>query len=276
VSSGALVLVGTPIGNLADLSPRARDALTNADVIACEDTRRTGKLLELSGVGRKPLLVINDHTEASRIAEVLDRIARGERVAVVTDAGMPGISDPGERLVRAVAAAGHAIDMVPGPSAVVSALVLSSLPTGRFVFEGFLPRRGSVRAERLAELARETRTIVLYEAPHRLRALLDDLAKAMGGDRPVALAREMTKLHEAVWRGSLADAVAFHADVEPRGEYVVVVGGAPDADAADDDTIRAALSRAIAEGSSTRDAVAEVADVLGVPKRRVYDLAIRG
>jgi 16S rRNA (cytidine1402-2'-O)-methyltransferase len=167
------------------------------------------------------------------------------------------------------------VEVVPGPSAVVSALALSGLSTGRFVFEGFLPRRGSARTERVAELASERRTLVLYEAPHRLRQLLDDLATGLGRDRPVAIARELTKLHEEVWRGSLADAITFHGEVEPRGEYVVVVGGAPEPDEADDDAIRDALARSRADGLSTRDAVAEVASALGVPKRRVYGLATR-
>ena len=276
MTSGALVLVGTPIGNLADLSPRARDALATADVIACEDTRRTGRLLELSGIDRRPLLVINDHTEASRVREVVDRVAAGERVVVVTDAGMPGISDPGERLVRAVAAAGLRVEVVPGPSAVVSALVVSGLPAGRFVYEGFLPRKGSGRSARLRALADEQRTAVLYEAPHRVAATLADLAQACGDDRPVALVRELTKLHEEVWRGTLAGAVARVADVEPRGEYVLVLGGAPELEVADDEAIRVALAHERTSGSSTKDAVAAVAELLGVPKRRVYDLATRG
>lgn len=273
--SGALVLVGTPIGNMGDLSPRARDALTNADVIACEDTRRTGRLLELSGVGRRPMLVINDHTEASRVREVVERVARGERVAVVTDAGMPGISDPGERLVRAVAEAGHPVEVVPGPSAVVSALVVSGLPAGRFVFEGFLPRKGSGRSQRLRSLADEPRTAVLYEAPHRVAATIADLADACGAQRRVALVRELTKLHEDVWRGTLADAVRHVGEVEPRGEYVVVLDGAPEAPDAEDEAIVAALAVERDGGSSTKDAVAAVADLFGVSKRRVYDLATR-
>jgi 16S rRNA (cytidine1402-2'-O)-methyltransferase len=275
MSRGALVLVGTPIGNMGDLSPRARDELARADVIACEDTRRTGRLLELGGVGHKPLLVINDHTEAARVGEVLDRVARGERVVVVSDAGMPGISDPGERLVRAAAEAGLSVVVVPGASAVVSALVLSGLPTGRFVYEGFLPRRGSGRSKRLRVLAGETRTAVLYEAPHRLRATLDDLLAMCGAERRIALVREMTKLHEEVWRGTLAAAVTRSAEVEPRGEYVIVLEGAPEPDDVDDDTIRRAVERELATGSSTKDTVELVADLLGVPKRRVYDLAVK-
>jgi len=274
--SGALVLVATPIGNMGDLSPRARDELVRADVVACEDTRRTGRLLELAGIGRRPLLVINDHTEASRVRDVVERVARGERVAVVTDAGMPGISDPGERLVRAVAAAGHPVEVVPGPSAVVSALVVSGMPAGRFVFEGFLPRKGSGRAGRLDALSTEPRTVVLYEAPHRLASTLADLARACGGARRVALVRELTKLHEEVWRGTLIDAIAHVDLVEPRGEHVVVLEGAPEAPSADDATIVGALEQERAAGSSTKDAVATVASALGVPKRRVYDLATRG
>src|SRR5436309_5422521 len=189
---GALVLVATPIGNLSDLSPRAVEALRTADAICCEDSRRTGRLLEHAGVERRaPFLVVNDHTEAARIGEVLVRLGRGERIAVVTDAGTPGISDPGERLVRAAIATGHAVEVVPGPSAAIAALVASGLPTGRFVFEGFLPRKGSGRTARVTELGAETRTVVLYEAPHRLARTLADLAGACGPDRRVAVAREL-------------------------------------------------------------------------------------
>lgn len=275
MSAGALVLLGTPIGNLGDLSPRARDELARADVIACEDTRRTGRLLELVGVDRKPLLVINDHTEVARIKEVLERIVRGERVVVVSDAGMPGISDPGERLVRAVMSDGHAIEIVPGPSAVISALVVSGLPAGRFVFEGFLPRRGAGRAERLAPLRHESRTTVLYEAPHRLAATLADLVGACGPSRRVTLVRELTKLHEEVWRGTLAEAVIHVEARRPRGEYVIVLDGAGPQEVVDDDAILSALQREQERGSSTRDAVTLVSELLDVPKRRVYALATR-
>jgi 16S rRNA (cytidine1402-2'-O)-methyltransferase len=271
--TGALVLVGTPIGNLGDLPPRAVDALAAADAIVCEDTRRTGRLLEHAGVPRTPLVVANDHTEAAAVAEVLTRLERGERVAVVTDAGMPGISDPGERLVRAAAAAGHTVEVVPGPSAAVAGAVVSGLPTGRFVFEGFLPRKGSGRRERLAELAAERRTIVLYEAPHRLARTLDDLVAALGPSRRVAVARELTKLHEEVWRGTLAEARARTDEVEPRGEHVLVVEGAPEPERPGDEEVSAALVRAREGGASTRDAVAAVAAQLGVPRRRVYELA---
>jgi len=272
--AGVLVLVATPIGNMADLAPRAVDALRVADAICCEDSRRTGKLLERAGVARHaPLLVVNDHTEAGRIGDVVARLARGERVVVVTDAGTPGISDPGERLVRAVTAEGYPVEVVPGPSAAIAALVTSGLPTGRFVFEGFLPRKGSGRTERLHVLASETRTIVLYEAPHRLARTLADLVDALGAERRVAVARELTKLHEEVVRGTLADALAWATRDTPRGEHVLVIEGAPEAEDASDDEVLVAVRDALARGLSTRDAASEVAHALGVPKRRAYSLA---
>ncbi|MGZ4682353.1 MAG: 16S rRNA (cytidine(1402)-2'-O)-methyltransferase [Acidimicrobiales bacterium] len=276
MSPGALVLVGTPIGNLGDLSPRAVAELGRADAVACEDPRRTGRLLAHAGVTAPKLLTVNDHTEVAAVSDVLARLDRGERVAVVSDAGMPGISDPGERLVAAAAAAGHTIEVVPGPSAAVTGLVISGLASGRFVFEGFLPRKGSGRSARLVELAAERRTIVLYEAPHRLARTLADLAAALGPTRGVVLAREITKLHEEVWRGSLAGAVERCAEIEPRGEYVVVVAGAPAPVAATDDELAAAVAEEIRGGRSTRDAVALVSGRFDVSRRRVYDLANRG
>ena len=273
MTTGSLVLVATPIGNLGDLSPRAVVELGRADAIACEDTRRTGRLLAHAGVSAPKLLTVNDHTEVGAVGDILARLDRGERVAVVTDAGMPGISDPGERLVAAAAEAGHTIEVVPGPSAAVTGLVVSGLAAGRFVFEGFLPRKGSGRSERLVELAGERRTIVLYEAPHRLARTLTDLTAALGAERSVVLARELTKLHEEVWRGSLGDAVARCADVEPRGEYVVVVAGAPAPVAATDDELAAAVAAEIGAGRTTRDAVALVSGRYDVSRRRVYDLA---
>ena len=270
-----LVLVGTPIGNRGDLSPRAVDALRTADAICCEDTRRTGRLLQHAGVERRPLVVVNDHTEVHAIEGVLARLAHGERVAVVTDAGMPGISDPGERLVRAAVEAGHAIEVVPGPSAAVTALVASGLSAGRFAFEGFLPRRGSGRSARLTDLATERRTVVLYEAPHRLARTLADLATACGPGRRVAIGRELTKLHEEHWRGTLAEAVAWTADHAPRGELVIVLDGAPAPAAATADDVEDAVRRRLRAGDSPRDAAATVAGELGVPKRQAYAAAVR-
>jgi 16S rRNA (cytidine1402-2'-O)-methyltransferase len=271
---GALVLVGVPIGNLADMSPRATQALRDADVVACEDTRDTRKLLNLLDVGRKRLVAVHDHNEADMADTIVALLADGLRVALVSDAGMPGISDPGEKLVAAVAGAGHDVEVVPGPSAAITALVVSGLPAGRFCFEGFLPRKGSGRTERLQHLATEPRTSILYEAPHRVAATVDDLVAACGADRPVALARELTKLFEEVWRGTLGELAEHLATNERRGEYVLVLGGAPDRRPATDDDITAALSVRLAAGVDRKTAIAEVAKELGVPKRTVYDAAL--
>jgi len=273
-AGGVLVLVATPIGNLGDLSERAVDALASADAVCCEDSRRTGRLLQHAGVTAPKLLTVNDHTEVAAIAEVLRRLSVGERVVVVTDAGTPGISDPGERLVGAAIREDHAVEVIPGPSALVTALVGSGLPAGRFVFEGFLPRKGSGRTQRLTALAAEPRTAVLYEAPHRLARTLADLVETCGGDRPVVLARELTKQHEGWWRGDLAGALAATEVRAPRGEYVVVVGGAPPPPEPKDEEVEQALRAAAAEGASTRDAAAEVARTLGVSRRRAYELAV--
>ena len=271
-----LVLVGTPIGNLGDLAPRAVEALTEAAVIACEDTRNLRKLLSAAGVSTsgKRLLVMADHNEAVAVRQVLALLDKGERVAVVTDAGMPGVSDPGERIVAAAANAGHAIEVVPGPSAALAGLVVSGLSTNRFVFEGFLPRKGSARAERVDAIANEPRTVVLYEAPNRVRQTLADLAAACGPLRRVALARELTKLHEEVYRGSLESAIAHVEQHEPRGEFVIVLDGAPPAKPATEEDVAAALKARLAAGESKKDAIAAVASELKVPKRQVYDVAL--
>jgi len=273
VSAGRLVVVGTPIGNLADLSPRARDALADADVVACEDTRRTGRLLAAAGIDRRELVVANDHTERRAAGELVARARSGAVVALVTDAGMPGVSDPGEDVVAAFVAAGLPVEVVPGPTAATTALAASGLPTGRFVFEGFLPRKGSGRSERVAVVAAEQRTVVLYEAPHRAERTLADLVGACGPHRPVAIGRELTKLHEEWFRGDLAGAAAWLAD-EPKGEFVIVLGGAETPAAATDDDLRTALDDELAGGASKRDAVAAVAARHRVAKRRVYSLAV--
>lgn len=270
----ALVLVATPIGNLGDLSPRAVDTLRTAGLVCCEDTRRTGRLLQHAGIVGARLLRVDEHTELAAAEQVLAELGRGHDVAMVTDAGTPGISDPGERLVGRVLAAGGTVSAVPGPSALVMALVVSGLPTARFVFEGFLPRSGRDRTARLAEVAAEGRTVVLYEAPHRLARTLDDLVTACGPERRVAVCRELTKLHEELWRGSLGEAQRRVRETEPIGEHVVVLEGAPPAPPPDDDTVRSALREALADGSSTRDAAAQVSASLGLPRRRVYELAL--
>ncbi len=275
--AGRIVLVGTPIGNLGDLSPRAVRALAAADVIACEDTRVTRKLLSHAGIAGRRMVAVHAHNEAVAAAALVIEAGAGTVVAVVTDAGMPGISDPGARLVAAAADAGVLVEVVPGPSAALAALVVSGLPTDRFAFDGFLPRKGGERAARLAAIAAEPRTVVLFESPHRVQATLLHLLGACGADRPVAVARELTKIHEEVWRGTVGDAVRWIDSVEPRGEYVIVVGPAPVAargEALDDEAITAALALRLAAGDDRKGAVAAVTAGLGVPRRRVYDLAV--
>ncbi|MBV8561444.1 MAG: 16S rRNA (cytidine(1402)-2'-O)-methyltransferase [Acidimicrobiia bacterium] len=273
--AGALVVVATPIGNLGDLAPRAVEELARADAIACEDTRRTRKLLTHAGVKAPTLITVNDESEARQVRAVVARLERGERVALVTDAGTPGISDPGERLVAAAAAAGVEVEVVPGASAAIAALVVSGLPTGRFTFEGFLPRKGSGRTERIDALRTEQRTTVLYEAPHRVRRTVAELAEALGPLRRVAMVRELTKLHEEVWRGTLAGAVEHLDASEPRGEYVLVLGGAAPAAEPSSDDVTEALRTRLATGTDKKTATAEVAKELRVPKRRVYEIATR-
>ncbi len=272
---GCLVLVATPIGNLGDLSPRARSALAEADIVCCEDTRRTRALLSACGLPSSParLVSLHGHNEAARVPEVLGWVREGKTVAVVSDAGTPTVSDPGRRLVAAAAKAGLTVTEVPGPSSVVTALSLSGLDTDRFCVEGFVPRKGAERHRRLEQLAGETRTAVLLEAPGRVARLLADLHEACG-DRPVAVCRELTKLHEEVWRGSLAEAAELFADREVRGEVVVVLAGAPAPAGPDHDTVRDAVRARLAEGDSPRAAAEAVADELGVPRRRAYAEAV--
>jgi 16S rRNA (cytidine1402-2'-O)-methyltransferase len=250
--------------------------LRSTDVIAAEDTRRSRALLthaEIPAGGR--LRAVHAHNEEGSAAWIVDAVRDGKCVAYVTDAGTPGISDPGARLVRACLDAGVAVDVVPGPSAVLTALVLSGFPTDRFVFEGFLPRRGAERRERIAGLVPEVRTVVLYESPRRVHATLTQLLGACGPLREVAVARELTKLHQDVWRGTLEAAVGHVELTEPRGEHVIVVAPAPPAPEANDEEVDAHVVAALAEGLSSRDAAARVARDLHVPRRRAYDAAMR-
>jgi 16S rRNA (cytidine1402-2'-O)-methyltransferase len=269
-----LWLVATPIGNLEDLSPRSAAVLRASSMICCEDTRHSGSLLKRIGASPERLVVTNEHTEHDAIETVLTALASGATVSVITDAGTPAISDPGERLVKAAIAAGHAVHSTPGPVAFVMAAAMSGLPTARIAFDGFLPRSGAERRERLTEVARERRTTVLYEAPHRLERTLSDLAEVCGGDRPVVLAREMTKLHEEMWRGTMAEAVLHAQAVEPRGEYALVIGPAVFASVdITDEEIVSELSKRLASGFTKRDAIDEVTAALGLPRKRVYTLA---
>ncbi len=272
-TSGRLVLVATPIGNLGDLSPRASEELAAADLVACEDTRRTGRLLQHAGISGSDLLRLDEHTEERSTAVVVDRIGCGDTVALVSDAGMPGISDPGERVVRRVVEAGHPVVVVPGPSAPVAAVSASGLATDRWCMEGFLPRKGSARSDRLAELAVEERTMVLFESPNRLAATLRDLVGVLGPDRRAVVAREMTKLHEEFVRGTVAE-LADRFDEPPKGEVVLVLEGAPPPAEVEDERIQVVLDEARAGGASTRDAADEAARRLGVSRRRAYRLAL--
>ncbi len=270
----SLVLVSTPIGNLGDLSPRSIEALTNADSVACEDTRRTGSLFAHFGIAHDPFIVCNEHTEASASAEVVARIGRGETVVLVSDAGTPAVSDPGQRVVQAVIDAGQRVEAIPGASAVLVGLVVSGLATDRFCFDGFLPRKGAERSQRIGELTNESRTVVLFEAPHRLVRTLTDLAAALGGGRQIVFARELTKRFEEVWRGSLDEAIAHFEDREPRGEFVLILSGATPVDASPEALLRA-LEREADGGATRRDAVETVVAMTNAKKRQVYDLALQ-
>jgi 16S rRNA (cytidine1402-2'-O)-methyltransferase len=270
-------MVATPIGNLGDLSPRAAEVLRTADVIAAEDTRRTRELLTHAGIpARGRLRAVHAHNEGDAAQELVAEAHRGSRVAVVTDAGMPGVSDPGGEVVRVALDAGVQVEVVPGPSAVLAALVLSGFPADRFAFEGFLPRKGKARANRLTAISVEPRTVVLFEAPHRIRSTIADLTRACGDDRAVAVTRELTKRFEEVWRGSLGAAVAHVTTNEPRGEYTIVLApSAAEPEPPTDEEVGAALQAELDGGSSVRDAAAAVAGELGVPRRRAYELATR-
>jgi 16S rRNA (cytidine1402-2'-O)-methyltransferase len=271
---GVLVLAATPIGRVADAPPRLAEELATADVVAAEDTRRLKRLTHDLGVtvtGR--VVSYFEGNESARTPILLEALLAGERVLLVTDAGMPSVSDPGYRLVAAAVEADVLVTAVPGPSAVLTALAVSGLPVDRFCFEGFLPRKAGERARRLGDLAREERTMVFFEAPHRTGAALAALAEAFGDDRVAAVCRELTKTHEEVRRGPLADLVAWAAD-GIRGEVTIVVAGAtPGPDLAGDPaSLRAAVAGLEAEGTSRKEAIVEVARRAGVPKREVYHL----
>ncbi|HQR47775.1 MAG TPA: 16S rRNA (cytidine(1402)-2'-O)-methyltransferase [Steroidobacteraceae bacterium] len=274
---GALFLVATPIGNLGDLSPRARDLLRDADLLLAEDTRHTARLLHACGIERPPGSVesLHEHNERSRVPRVLERLRAGARVALVSDAGTPLVSDPGAPLVRAAIDAGVEVVAVPGPCAAIAALSTSGLPAERFAFEGFLPARAAARRRALESLATEPRTLVFYEAPHRLEEALADLAQCLGGERTAAIAREITKRFESAYRGTLAD-LARRAALEPdmaRGEIVIVVHGAAqssDEDSRDSDRILRALLAEVTVSQAARLA----ATITGRPRKELYERAL--
>ncbi len=279
LEKGALYIVGTPIGNLGDMSPRGREVLAQVDFIAAEDTRVTRGLLTHFDI-HKPLLSYFEHNKADRGEQILSRLLAGETCALVSDAGMPAISDPGETLVASCRERGVPVYAVPGPTAATSALAISGLPTGRFTFEGFLSVNKRSRREHLLALEREQRTMVFYEAPHKLRRTLSDFAKTFGEDRPVALARELTKLHEEVWRTTLGEAAAHYREHEPRGEYVLVIAGAappaPSETAWGPEEAASLARERMAQGLSASEAAKEAAKETGVRKGEIYKLLMEG
>lgn len=272
---GMLYLVPTPIGNLSDISDRCRETLARADFIAAEDTRVSLKLLNHLGI-KKPLVSYYEHNKGYKGDRILDRILSGETCALVSDAGSPAISDPGEDLVRQCADAGITVCAIPGPCAVITALSISGQSTGRFCFEGFLSTARKSRREHLASLSGETRTMVFYEAPHKLLNTLQDLAEAFGAERSISLCRELTKLHEEVIRTTLGKAVEYYTAQPPKGEFVLVVAGAAPAEKQLPSAQEAAarVAELMRGGMSRKDAVKQTAAELNIPKNAVYDAAL--
>ena len=274
--AGMLYLVPTPIGNLGDISQRCRETLEQADFIAAEDTRVTMKLLNYLGI-KKSLVSYYEHNKAFKGNVILERIQAGETCALVSDAGSPAISDPGEELVKQCAEAGITVCAIPGPCAVITALSISGQSTGRFCFEGFLSTAKKSRREHLEQLVSEQRTMIFYEAPHKLKGTLKDLAGAFGEDRKISLCRELTKLHEEVLRMTLSEACAYYDAQEPRGEYVLVLEGAPEVaeEALTEEAALLMVQERIDKGMSRKDAVKEVSKLTGFPKNSLYEAALR-
>ncbi|NJM64819.1 MAG: 16S rRNA (cytidine(1402)-2'-O)-methyltransferase [Leptolyngbyaceae cyanobacterium CRU_2_3] len=274
VTYGTLYIVGTPIGNLEDMSSRAVRILQTVDIIAAEDTRHTGKLLHHFQV-KTPQISYHQHNTQRRTPELMERLLAGQNLALVSDAGMPGISDPGFELVRACVNAEVPVIPIPGANAVIAALIASGLPCDRFCFEGFLPSKGQNRQQRLQSLRSEPRTIVLYEAPHRLRQTLQDLADSIGSERQIAIAKELTKRYETFWRGSLQDAIAHYQTQEPKGEFTLVVAGQTLADPPPSHSeLRGELQQLLAQGWSHSQASRHIAQTYTVSRRQVYQLAL--
>ncbi len=273
--AGTLYLVPTPIGNLGDISIRCRQTLESVDFIAAEDTRVSMKLLNHLGI-KKSLVSYFEHNKAQKGEWIVSRILAGENCALVSDAGSPAISDPGEDLVKQCAEAGITVCAIPGPCAVITALSISGQSTGRFCFEGFLSTAKKSRKAHLDSLVNESRTMVFYEAPHKLLATLTDMAEVFGGDRPISLCRELTKLHEEVVRTTLAGAVEKYTDQPPKGEFVLVVAGAPqkEATSATPEDAAARVRALMDAGLSRKDAVKQTATELSLPKNVVYDAAL--
>lgn len=272
---GRIVLAATPIGNTGDASARLIELLASADIVAAEDTRRLHRLVQSLGVtvgGR--VISYHEHNEATKTAELLEQVRTGKTMVMVTDAGMPSVSDPGFRLVEGAVAAGLTVTAVPGPSAVLTALALSGLPTDRFCFEGFLPRKAGERAARLADLAAERRTMVFFEAPHRLESMLRALRERFGTDRRIAVCRELTKTYEEVIRGSVGELLIWAEGNEVRGEIAVVLGGAPEQAPGTPEDHVAAVNELVSQGIRLKEAVAAVAEDVRVSKRELYSAVL--
>lgn len=269
-----LYIVGTPIGNLEDMTFRAIRVLQNVEAIASEDTRRTGILLQHFQI-TTPQLSYHEHNRQQRLPQLLAQLQQGKNIALVTDAGMPGISDPGTELVAACWQAGITVVPIPGATAAITALCASGLPTDRFVFDGFLPAKGEGRQQRLDLLKLESRTAILYESPHRLRQTLDDLAGVLGGDRQIVLARELTKLHEEFWHGSLEEAIALYNHRQPQGEYTLVIEGKLEQkQVLSTEALKTELQQLMMGGLSRSQASRELAKLTDIPKRQLYQLAL--
>ncbi|MEH2433420.1 MAG: 16S rRNA (cytidine(1402)-2'-O)-methyltransferase [Nostoc sp.] len=269
-----LYVVGTPIGNLEDITFRAVRILQTVDIIAAEDTRHTGKLLQHFQV-KTPQVSYHEHNRTSRIPELLEHLVNDKAIALVSDAGMPGISDPGYELVKACIEAGITVVSIPGASAAITALSASGLPTDRFVFEGFLPAKSQQRQEHLESLQTESRTLIFYESPHRLRDTLQDLALVWGSDRQIVLGRELTKLYEEFWRGTIAEAIAHYNQREPQGEYTLVVAGIRASQPQlTEEELKAELKQLISQGISRSQASRQLAKFTSLPRRQLYQLAL--
>lgn len=274
-SSGALILGGTPIGNLADATDRLKEHLATADILAVEDTRTLRRLTSALGIKTRGKVIVNhDHNESARAAHIVEAVEAGNTVLLMSDAGMPAVSDPGYIAAAAVADAGLTVTALPGPSAVTTAIAVSGLPSGRFTFEGFLARKGSDRSRRLASLAGEERTMVFYESPHRLAATLADFVETFGADRRAAVCRELTKLHEEVIRGSLADLLAWAEEGQVRGEIALVVEGAPEPEPEEAENLTDLVLELVAGGLRLKQAAAQVAEAHGISKRDLYEATL--
>ena len=271
----ALVVIGTPIGNLGDISERAIRELREVDLICCEDTRRTRKLLSLLNITPRPELeVLNEHNEEKRANEILNRITAGLRVALVTDAGMPGIADPGQYLIKSAIDHEINLEIVPGPTAGIVALIASGLPTSRFVFQGFIPRKGEERQRRIEEIARDDKTTVIYESGKRIERTIEDLLNVCGDEREAIIARELTKMHEEIQRGTLRLLHTKMSDISTKGEFVLILSGFSEDHYVSDSHLKEELQEIIGSGKSKRDAVKELTSKYQLSKRRVYDLSI--